>query len=170
MQQPDMRISLCNSSPPSSLYPYVVFYVTGISIFCRDSDTILLAYSALPSLYPTVSLFQFYSTHMTVFYVSSRLSSKVETRPRCFLLINHFIYSYTHVRTNTHTYARKSNRTQRFTGFRIFLSQTKNFDVSCACACTRVKQDEQRCGTCESWRTELRRKFQYDAHLKHRIS
>lgn len=39
-----------------------------------------------------------------------------------------------------------------------------------SCACTCVKQDEQRRGTCESWRTELRRKFLYDARLKRRIS
>lgn len=111
MQQPDIRISLCNSSPPSSLYPYVVFYVTGISIFCRDSDTTLFAYSAPPFLHPALSFFQFYSTRMTIFYVSSRLSSKVETRPRCFLLINHFVYVYVYVRTLIHTYLNIYTRT-----------------------------------------------------------
>lgn len=110
MQRPDIRISLCNSSPPSSLYPYVVFYVTGISIFCRDSDTTPLAYSAPPLLYPTLSFFQFCSTYVTVFYVSSRLSSKVESRPRCLLLINHFVHTY--VRANTRTRACAHTRAQ----------------------------------------------------------
>lgn len=72
--------------------------------FCRDSDTILLAYFAPPFPRPTLSFFQFYF-HA---YVSSRLSSKVETWPRCLLLINHLAYTCTPPPpTHTHTQTRE---------------------------------------------------------------
>jgi len=57
-----LSLSLCNSSPPSSLYPYVVFYVTGISIFLprqrhNSARLFRVAFS------PTLSFFQFYFTY-----------------------------------------------------------------------------------------------------------
>lgn len=173
MQQSDIRISLCNSSPPSSLYPYVVFYVTGISIFCRDSDTILLiprrAFSLSNSPVLPI-LLHAYDCILCVFsfIFESRDSTPLPSinKPLC-------VPVHTHAATYTHTLRPKRKRpncTWHFTGFWIFLSRAKNFDAGGACACVRVKQDEQRRGTCESWRTELRRKFRYDARLKRRIS